>query len=86
MRVYLFWGGKRLIPRRRMIVFCAVAVGVLAALAALSLPGMFGGNSDHFGVVYIVPLLSALHVLWLGRSYFTGANKPLQATCEDARA
>lgn len=85
MRVYLFWGGKKLIPRRRMIVYCAVAVGVLAALAALSLPGMFGDISDYFGVVYIIPLLSALHVLWLGRSYFTGANKLLQATCDDAR-
>jgi hypothetical protein len=86
MRVYLFWGGKRPLPRRRMIVFCAVAVSVLAALAALSVPGMFGDTADYFGIVYIIPLLSALHVLWLGRSYFTGANKPLQATREDARA
>ena len=84
MRVYLFWGKKRLVPERRMLAFCAVAVGVLAALAALSLPGMFGGNSDYFGVVYIIPLLCALHVLWLGRSYFKGADKALQATCEDA--
>jgi hypothetical protein len=87
MRVYLFWGGKRPIPRRRMIVFCAVAVAVLAALAAFSLPGMFGDTADYFGVVYVIPLLAALHILWLGRSYFTGgANMPLQSTCEDAPA
>jgi hypothetical protein len=86
MRIYLFWGGKRSIPKRRMIVFCSIAVSVLAALAVLSLRSTFGGDSNYLGVVYLVPLLSALHVIWLGRSYFTDANKPLHATCEDARA
>jgi hypothetical protein len=80
MRVYLLWGGKRLIPRPRMIVFCTVAVGVLAALTAFLLPGMFGHGSGYSGFVFAIPLLSALHVLWLGRSYFAGANKPMQAT------
>jgi hypothetical protein len=71
MCVYLFYDGKRLIPRRRMVVFCAVGVGVLGAVAALSVPSMFGESADYFGVVYIVPLICALHILWLGRFYFT---------------
>jgi hypothetical protein len=71
MRVYLFHGGRRLISRRRMAAFCAVGIGVLAALAALSLPGLFMDTPDYFGFIYLVPLLCALHILWLGRSYFT---------------
>ena len=44
---------------------------MLAAMAAVSLPGLFLDTPDYFGLIYIVPLLCALHILWLGRFYFT---------------
>ncbi len=71
IRVFVFYERKRLIPRTRMIVFCAIGIVTLAVLAALSIPSMVGESADYFGVVYAVPLLCALHLLWLGRSYFT---------------
>lgn len=44
--------------------------GVLAPLAALSLAAMITGRDHLFALIYNAPLLCALHLLWLGRSYF----------------
>jgi hypothetical protein len=70
MRVYLLYDRKRILSRRRMVVFCALGLIVLMAMATLSLSSMLSDSPNYLGLVYLVPLLCALHVLWLGRSYF----------------
>jgi hypothetical protein len=73
MLVYLLGNGRRILPSRVIIV--CVAVG-LVSLALISIPA---SDFSAIGMLYLLPLICACHVLYLGRSYFS-ANKPSEPT------
>jgi hypothetical protein len=79
MLVYLLGDSRRILSSRAMIV--CVAVGIVS-LALVVIPA---SDFSAVGMLYLLPLLCAFNVLYLGRSYFR-ANKHMHATCEDARA
>jgi hypothetical protein len=74
MLIYLIRDGKRMLSNRVMLV--CVGVGI-ATLALAVIPPW--GEMTVLGTLYLLPLLCALHVLYLGRTYFR-ANKPLEPT------
>ncbi|MET0987698.1 MAG: hypothetical protein ABW034_20065 [Steroidobacteraceae bacterium] len=79
MLVYLLRDGQRILSKRAMLV--CVGLGIVTLALAVIPPW----EITSLGVLYLLPLLSALHVLYLGRSYFS-ANKPFQPMREDARS
>ena len=73
MLVYLLGDGRRILSGRAMIV--CIAVGIVS-LALVVIPA---SDFTAVGMLYLLPLVCAFHVLYLGRSYFR-ANKPLEPT------
>ncbi len=77
MLVYLLRDGRRILSSRVMLA--CVGVGIVS-LALVVVPA---SDFSAVGMLYLLPLVCALHVLYLGRSYFSANKQP--SAREDAR-
>jgi hypothetical protein len=67
----------RLLSRRALLA-CSLAGLVLSGWAATGL--LMSETTRFLSIVPAAPFVCGLHLLYLGRSYFTAANKPMEPT------
>ena len=72
MLIFLTRDGKRILSNRVMLVCTGVGIATLAVAVMPPWEDM-----TFLEMLYLLPLLCALYVLYLGRSYFR-ANQPLE--------